>query len=360
MIDAETISRISWQLASRRFCASQAAIALAVLACNARNFYPTRPQLTKQTRTAESAIRAACIKMIEQGQLVELPGRRLALADLAPAATSRDAQTHDFDNPPSEATLEPFAETPQASPAPTLAHTNEPRHPPPPVAATRQPAAATTQQAAPTTPRAREKAVLSSNEKQAAAKTAREAALLAAFASEVCKLDKANSAAAAALLKDYSAQAIGAALAQFAYAYTARGRLPSCRNPIGQIIAWSREPSRMDVLPAEAATLASFEQAKQNSQQRKAETEQAQGEAARNFALADAFMQRSQPERAAVIDAMHARRSPFANDAAMFKEYRHSNWRGLFLPHELEALAAALAAAEMLARSRTATSPQAA
>lgn len=354
MVDAETLSRISWQLASRRFCASQAAIALAVLACNARNYYPTRPQLTTQTRTAESAIRAAVSKMLEQGQLVELSGRRLALAALAPTAASTDAQTaHDYDEPPTAQPAQPFAETPRQQQEHNARPPQPSDRPPQPAAATTPPAATTSQKAAATSPRAPEKAVLNDFEKATAAKTAREADRLAAFAIKICKLDATTAAAAAALLADYSAQALADALAQFAYSYTARNRLASCKNPLGQIIAWARDPSRMDKLPTGTPTLASFEQQQAKQQQASENAARQATQSANDEALADIFMRREQAQRAEVIDAMLASRSPFGRSAAMFREYRHTNWRGLFLPSEREELAEALAAAEMFARSRT-------
>lgn len=341
---ADDLAKLAWTFARRPHATgAEGAALLALLACNARGARPTRPDLFRWLTGSigRTALYDALAALIAERVIAELPGRRLCLAALLPAET---VETDETDAPHQSAATDDNGETAPPASAPT----------------DNKSAAPDEKSATADVSHAREDAFKSFEKEKAAANAARarDEADLRRFAVEVCKLPAAAADQILATAKAQPVAEIAQALEQFHYAYTSghgtgQSRLDACRNPVGQVIDWTRNPHKRDRLPEAALTLARWKQ----GQAARAEQQQREAEARRRM-QADAqlvarFAQRDRHEQAALCLALREKAPTLA---ARFYAHFFDAGPGrdplAFVPAcERAAMLEALAAAEMLAEN---------
>ena len=361
MPSADDLARLAWQFARRpHVTGAEAAALLALLACNARRCRPTRPDLCRWLAgsVSRTSLYDALAALVADGTVIELPGRRLCLAAMMPAETDAPAETDETEAPHPSAAPDENGAAP-----PPLSAPSENKSP-----------QSDAKSAAPDASRAHEEAFKSFEKEKAAANAARarEEAVLRRFATEACKLPAAAAEQILATAKAAPISEIRAALEQFHYAYTSghgtgQSRQDACRNPIGQILDWTRNPHKRDTLPDAALTFARWQQrqASQAGQQERASAEDQRARADERRALG--FAQRP---RAAQVEALRALREKAPTLAATLPTFFFDSgpganiYAGALPGRDRDERRAALAAAELLAENlaakRTTTAPQAA
>lgn len=356
-VSAKQLAAVAWTFArAGRKAPGEAAVLLALLAYGAHGYKPTRAELAEKLApaTKKTAVYDAITALLADRTVIEHAKGRLSLAALAPAET---AETDETDTPEDSATSEesgtnppPDSAAPEAVSAPTESFS-----------------------AAPEASHAHEEAFKSFEKQKAAAITprAREIEPLVQFAIEACRLPDAAAAKILQLGQEHGAARVAAALEQFHYAYTTghgtgKSRLEQLRNPIGQIIAWTRTPEAMDALPASALTVARWQDQRAqaaNKQQAESALQQRASNDARHVA---SFALLPRDRQAAACRALKERAPTLA---ARFPSHFFDTGPGrdplaLAMPNERAAMLEALAAAAMLAEnpqpSRTLQNPQAA
>lgn len=229
---APNLVHVLWRLARLGLTGSEGSLVMGVAACNGNGYAPTRKDMLKQLAPAERTLRDAIASLIDNWKVLLEQDGRLALTPFRYLLAENGAMP----GPPRGGPPLNIGEVPQHSGDTPQKHGETP------------------QDFGNGSPPSREKAVQKQNNNGGGALTAPGSKrmdpvrleYLKRFAERECRLRKV-AAAVPSLVQTYGEVRVIEALEQFVFAYVERGR--EANNPPGQLIAWCKDPSKMDPLP---------------------------------------------------------------------------------------------------------------